>query len=139
MTDKESTAREAGATAPRSGDEVSASPRAKYGTPSFMVAGLFGLLYAYDLWEAISNFVELPVVYEYYGLDTSAIPWWVLVIGVAVPAVIFALAVIIGRGQNILGRILIFFLGLAIVAGLSLGVLALEVVLRPELVVLTPL
>lgn len=106
----------------------------RYGLVSVIIAALFGLFYAYDLWEAVSNLIELPPVYELFGLDASYIPWWLLWIGVLIPPVVFVLALVIGRRQNVLGRALILLVGLTIVAGLSLGAIALEQVLRPELI-----
>jgi hypothetical protein len=113
--------------------ESEPAARSRYGWPSVMVAAVFGLFYAYDLWEAVSNFVELPVVYKQYGLEASDIPWWVLVLGLVIPPVVFAAAFVVGRKHSVLGKALIFIVGLAVVAGLSLGVIALEAVLRPEL------
>ncbi len=113
------------------------SPRRRYGWVGLTIAGVFGLFYAYDLWEAVSNFVELPVAYKQYGLDTADIPWWVLIIGLAIPPVVFATAFIVGRKHGALGKVLIFIVGLAVVAGLSLGVIALEAILRPELAAVT--
>jgi len=97
------------------------------------VTALFGLFYAYDLWEAVSNLIELPPVYELYGLDASFVPWWLLWVGVLIPPLVFGLALVIGRRQGVLGKALILLVGLTIVAGLSLGVIALEQVMRPEL------
>ena len=89
------------------------------------------------MWEAVSNFVELPAVYKQYGLETSDIPWWVLVLGLVVPPLVFAIAFVVGRKHSVLGKALIFIVGLAVVAGLSLGVIALEAILRPELAAVT--
>jgi hypothetical protein len=117
--------------------EPVAITRARYGWPSLTVAAVFGLFYAYDLWEAVSNFVELPVVYKQYGLEASDIPWWVLVLGLVIPPLVFATAFVVGRKHSVLGKALIFIVGLAVVAGLSLGVIALEAILRPELAAVT--
>lgn len=100
---------------------------------SVTVAAIFGLFYAYDLWEAVSTLVALPQFYEAYGLDASYIPWWLLWIGVLIPPVIFGVALLVGRNQAVVGRALILLVGLSLVAGLSLGAVALEQVLRPEL------
>jgi hypothetical protein len=108
----------------------------KYGWPSWTVAAIFGLFYAYDLWEAVSNFVELPAAYESMGLDTAGLPWAVLWIGLLVPPIIFVLAFLVGRRENIGERAIIFVVGLAVVAGLSLSVVALEQLLRPVLIVI---
>lgn len=101
---------------------------------SIVVAALFGLFYAYDLWEAVSTLIALPAFYDAFGLDASYVPWWLLWIGVLIPPVLFALALVIGRGKSELGKALVLLVGLTLVAGLSLGAIALEQVLRPELI-----
>jgi hypothetical protein len=118
-------------------DDAREAKRGRYGWLSLTVAGVFGLFYAYDLWEAVSNFVELPAVYKQYGLETTDIPWWVLILGLVIPPLVFAIAFVVGRKQSVLGKALIFIVGLAVVAGLSLGVIALEAILRPELAAIT--
>ena len=105
-----------------------------YGLISIALAAAFALLYAYDLWEAVSTLVSLPAFYEAYGLDASFVPWWLLWIGVLIPPVLFGLAFLVGRRQNAFGKALVYLVGLTIVAGLSLGIIALEQVMRPELV-----
>lgn len=107
--------------------------RPRFGIASIIVAALFGLLYVYDLWEAVSNLVQLPLVYEAYGFDTAALPWWLLIVGVAIPPVVFGLALVAGRRQSIGVRALLLLLGLAVVAAASLGVIAAEIALRPAL------
>lgn len=104
-----------------------------YGLGSILVAVAFGLFYAYDLWEAVSNLIQLPAVYELYGLGGSFVPWWLLWLGVIIPFATFVLALLIGRKHNAFARAAIFLVGLAVVAGLSLGLIALEQVLRPDL------
>lgn len=113
-------------------EETFAEPK-RYGWMSVAVAGVFGLFYAYDLWEAVSTLIELPVFYEAFGFDVAQLPWWVLVLLVLLPIVAFAVALWAGRRRSLGERALIFLLGLAIVAGLSLGLIALESVLRPGL------
>ncbi len=110
--------------------EESAPTRHRFGIPSIIVATLFALLYAYDLFEAIANLVELPLVYAAYNLDAASIPWWLLIVGVLLPPVVFALALLVGRRQTVFGRAVILLLGLAVVAALSLGIIALEIALR---------
>jgi len=112
-------------------EPVETSPaRARFGIPSAIIAVVFALLYAYDLFEAIANLVELPLVYDAYNLDAASIPWWLLIAGVLLPPVVYALALLLGRRQTVFGRAVILLLGLAVVAALSLGVIALEVALR---------
>ncbi len=137
MTDEKSIAESDDPSREAVSDDAHETKRGRFGWLSLTVAGVFGLFYAYDLWEAVSNFVELPAVYKQYGLETSDIPWWVLVLGLVVPPLVFAIAFVAGRKHSVLGKALIFIVGLAVVAGLSLGVIALEAILRPELAAVT--
>lgn len=109
------------------------APSRRFGPVSIVIAALFGLLYVYDLWEAVSNLVQLPTVYEAYGFDTAALPWWLLIVGVAIPPIVFGLALVAGRRRSVGVRALLLLLGLAVVAAASLGVIAAEIALRPAL------
>jgi hypothetical protein len=112
-------------------DDAHQARRGRYGWLSLAVAGVFGIFYAYDLWEAIGNLVNLPVFYSAFGLDSAQLPWWLLWVGVLIPPAVFAAAFLIGRRHPLSVKALVFFAGLAVVAALSLGVIALEQVLRP--------
>lgn len=106
------------------------------GALSLVVVAAFALLYAYDVWEAIANLVALPGFYDAYGLGAASIPWWLLWVGVLIPIAAFAIAVVAGRGRSIFAKALILIVGLAVSAGLSITVLAVEEVLRPVITVI---
>lgn len=114
-------------------DDEAETKRGRYGWLSLVVAAVFGLFYAYDVWEAIGNMVNLPGFYALLGYDPGAIPWWLLIIGLLIPPAGFLVAFWVGRRFSVGGKALVFLLGLAVVAALGLGVVALEVVLRPGL------
>lgn len=95
------------------------------------IAILFGLLYAYDLWEAISPLLELPGYYALVGLQPADVPWALLIVGVFIPPVVYGLAFVLGRKRGALESALIFLVGLAVVASLSLTAVFLEQFLRP--------
>ncbi len=118
-------------------DDTEQATRGRYGWLSLVVAFVFALLYAYDLWEAVGNMIQLPAVYDAFGYGSENVPWWLLWIGVAIPVIVFAIAFIAGRRRSVFAKALIFFVGLAVVAGLSLGVLALEEILRPVIVTIS--
>jgi hypothetical protein len=107
--------------------------RATPGWAVVAVTALFGIVYAWDLWEAISTMLELPVFYEAYGYDVAGLPWWVLIVMVVLPIAVFALAVLLGRGRGLLARVVLLLVGLSVVAALTLGLVALETVLRPAI------
>jgi len=107
-------------------ETVSARRPASVGWPILVIAGLFGLLYAYDLWEALSTMLALPRYYDAFGLDPADIPWWLLVVNLLLPVVVFALALLIGRNRSLASRALLLGVGLAVVAALSLGIVAFQ-------------
>jgi divalent metal cation (Fe/Co/Zn/Cd) transporter len=92
--------------------------RVKYGGPSMVVAIVFGLLYAYILWSAIGNLIELPK-----QLAASA-PWALLVLDVALPVIAYAAAFWLGRRRPLSGRALLFFVGLTLLACATVGSIA---------------
>jgi hypothetical protein len=112
-------------------DDTRETKRGRYGWLSLVVAGLFALFFAYDVWEAVDNLISLPRFYEASGLDPAGLPWWLLWIGVGVPVVVFVAAFIIGRHRNVGEKAVIFFVGLAVSSGLGFGVIALESLIRP--------
>lgn len=112
-----------GAKNPEDTDAASAGRRPTW--PSATVAALFGLLFAYYLWDAIRSLVVLPAEYESLGLGRDAAPWTLLIIGVLIPVVVYGAALVVGLRRNVFARALLFLVGLATVASLSLGVIAL--------------
>lgn len=116
-------------------DDAAETKRGRYGWLSLIVAALLGLFYAYDVWEAIGNLINLPAYYDASGIGSAHVPWWLLWVGVIIPIVVFVLAFVVGRRRSVGSKAVIFIVGLALAAGLGIGVLAFEAVLRPVVVV----
>lgn len=89
-----------------------------------IVAIFFGLFYAYDLWEAIGNLVGINVVAEGLGVTISVTGWVVLIAGLLLPPLVFALCLWLGRRRGLFALILILFTGLCAVASLWLSMLS---------------
>ena len=89
------------------------------------LAILFGLFFAYDVWEAVGNLAGVSIVAS--GLETSinALGWVVLIVGILLPVVVFAAAYWLGRRRDPLAQLLLYLAGLGVVAALSLSLLAL--------------
>jgi hypothetical protein len=98
--------------------EETEQTRARYGWTSLLLAVVFGLLYAYVLWSAIGNLINLP---KEFG---SVTPWWLLIVDVAVPVVAFAAAWFVGRRASFGARALFFLIGFAVVACSTVGSIA---------------
>lgn len=108
------------------------TPRSTDRVLHFVVAILFGLFYAYDLFEALANLVAVPAQLAEYntflidnGLTPLAVPWSILVANLLVPLVAFAVAWWMGRRRSILSQIVLYVAGLAVVAALTLTLAAL--------------
>lgn len=106
--------------------------RPRYGRVSTVVAALFGLIYAYDLFEAISNVVGVVTQLDAYnvfaaenGLDQASVPWILLVATLALPPVAYGVAMVLGRRHGLGMRALLFAAGLAVVAAATLSLTAL--------------
>jgi hypothetical protein len=95
------------------------------------VAVFFGLFYAYGLWRAIGTAVQLPSYYVAIGLRASEVPWWLLILTIAAPVIVFVLALVVARRRSIWQVVLILLVGLAVFAAVSLSLIDLEGVLRP--------
>lgn len=89
------------------------------------VAVVFGLFYAYYLFDAIRSLIELPAQYDLVGLGRENAPWTLLVLGVVIPVVVFLAALIVGRRRSVGSQALLYAVGLGTVACLGLGVIAL--------------
>ncbi len=108
------------------------SSRGRFAWLSTAVAIVFGFVYAYYLWDAVRNLVELPGFYELIELTTADVPWWLLTVGLLMPIAVYVAAFLVGRHRSVLAKSLIFLVGLGAVATLSLSLVALEAVLRPS-------
>lgn len=85
-----------------------------------VIAG-FGVLFAWDVWEAVQNLVTLPrFVQEGLGLGADQVPWWLLVLDLALPILAFAGALLIARRRRAAHTALALLAGLALVAAWSL-------------------
>lgn len=101
------------------------------GQAAFALAILFGLFYAFDLFEAISSAFDVAAQLGAYnefaaaeGLAVAPVPWTLIVANIALPIVVFALATWIGRRRTLGIRALLWFAGLAVVAAVTLSLTA---------------
>jgi len=87
----------------------------RYGWASITIAVIFGILYAYVLWGAIGNLVGLS------QLDVPNVPWALLILDIGLPVVVFAAAFWLGRHRSWRARLLIYVVGLALLACCTVG------------------
>lgn len=90
--------------------------------PAIVLAVVFGLLYAWFLYQAIGNLINVPPAYDSYGLG-DRIPWAILVAGVALPVLLFAGAAWLGLRRTLTDRVLLFAAGLGATAATAFSLL----------------
>jgi len=93
---------------------------------------VFALLYAYPLFEGISNLIALPPYYAANGIG-AAVPWWLLIIGVLAPLLLYLAALWIGRGRELFARTLLLAVGLATANALVLSAVSWASAVQPAL------
>ncbi|GAA1949768.1 bacitracin resistance protein [Agromyces allii] len=81
------------------------------------LAVLFGLFYAYDVWEVVESIVQLLGL----GLSFSGGGWAVMIVALVAPLACFGVAFALGRRRGLLARIALYFTGLAVSAVLFLS------------------
>jgi hypothetical protein len=92
---------------------------------------LFGIVYAWDLFVAFSNFFgkldelgRINEVRELNGFPLVETPWIPLVANLALPVVVFALGVWIARRRSVGILAVVLVAGLGVVAAVSLSIVA---------------
>ncbi len=101
------------------GASAARAPREERPGDAWIVALLFALAFAYDTVEAVTNLQQLPLLYIGAGIEAS-IPWWLLIAQVALPALLFAAALWIGRRMRLVAKAGVLLVALAVSAQLSL-------------------
>jgi len=86
------------------------------------LAVLFGLFYAYDVWEAIGNLVGLNLTAHNLDTQLSGFGWAVLIFAVLMPLLVFGGAFWLGRTRRAGAKAVIFLAGLCLVAALSIDI-----------------
>jgi hypothetical protein len=86
------------------------------------IAVVFGVLYAYDVWEAIGNLVGLSIYAGELEVGLTGYGVALLIAGVAVPLVVYATAFWLGRRRGPLAQVVLFLAGFALVQALSADV-----------------
>jgi hypothetical protein len=77
-----------------------------------LLSALFGVLHLWALFQGVSNLIAVPTFYAQTGLAQYT-PWWLLVLGVLVPPLTFAAALVLGRGRVLSHRVALLVVSLA--------------------------
>lgn len=97
----------------------------------FTVMILFGIVYAWDLFAALSNLIgkldqiaRINEVRELNGFPLVDTPWVPLIANLALPIVVFGLALWMSRRRSVGVLAVILLAGLGVVAAVSLSLIA---------------
>ena len=102
--------------------EADATATVRPATPRWLVmtiAVVFGVLYAYDVWEAVGNLVGLNLQAGALGVPLSGLGLTLLIAALIVPFLVFGVAFWLGRRRTPLAQVLLFLAGYALVQALA--------------------
>lgn len=97
-------------------------------TPRWLMSGiaiLFGLFYAYDIWEGIGNLVGLNILAQSLDTQLSGLGVFVLLVGILGPLLVFVLAAWIGRSRAATALAALFLAGLCLNAAIAANIFTL--------------
>lgn len=115
-------------------DAVNPNASGVFGRVAVVVTA--AVLYGYPFWTALGNLLNLPAYFEaQFGVSSESVPWLLLIAGVALPVVLFVLAIVTSwrRGSGALALALVT--GFAIVNATALSILAFEKEVELRLVI----
>lgn len=96
-----------------SAESMSTAPQTDPRRPRWIfytLLGVFGLLYAYAIWNAIAYMIPLV------GLAVGATTWVALILAIILPAVIYVVAIALTRRRRLGTVALVLLTGLCLVA-----------------------
>jgi hypothetical protein len=95
-----------------------------------------GVLFAYPFWTALGNLLNLPSYFEtQFGASIDTVLWVLLIAGVALPALTFLGASVLGWKRGAGSMALLFTVGFAAVNATALSILAFEKDIELRLVI----
>ena len=89
------------------------------------IALLFGVVYAYDVWEAVRDLVGMSLLVGDLGVSFAGVGLGLLIAALVVPLLVFGLAFWLGRHRNPLVQVVLFLTGYAVVQAITLDLAAL--------------
>ncbi|MDR6907672.1 glucan phosphoethanolaminetransferase (alkaline phosphatase superfamily) [Agromyces sp. 3263] len=107
---------------PDAAAELRETETVRRSTPRWLamtIAVVFGVLYAYDVWEAVGNLVGLNLQAGALGVPLSALGLTLLIAALIVPFLVFGVAFWLGRRRAPLAQVLLFLAGYALVQALA--------------------
>lgn len=118
-------AAESGAAAPASAP-AAAEPATRRPLASRIIAWVVGLavtaLYTVTVVGAVGNLIMMPQIGTSMGYGITPVGWFWLIFGVALPVVVFAVALLLGRKRAAVQRILLLATGIGLIAAVQLEI-----------------
>lgn len=105
-------------------DDAVQTPAPRGGWIGWCVAVFFGLFFAYDVFEAVGNLVGILSTASGLGVPVLPLGWVVLLGGLLLPIIAFAIAYWTGRGRGVGEQAVRYLVALCVVAAISLSTLA---------------
>jgi hypothetical protein len=91
---------------------------------AWLIPVLFFIGYAWYLWLALANLFGVLALAAWSGGSLNLYAWVILISGVVAPLAVFVFATIVTRKKSALTTVLIFALGLSILAVLWIDMVA---------------
>lgn len=82
--------------------------------PVILVAGVFALFFAYNLWESLSSLLALQQVFALENLMLPPSLWLILLAALVVPVVAWLAALLLSRRRKAWEAALVFLAALAV-------------------------
>ncbi len=83
---------------------------------AWIMAAVFALLFAYDVWEGIGNFVGVMSQSLTLGISLSAFGWFAVIFGILAPAMLYFVALWITRKQPFAPALVMYIVALSLSA-----------------------
>lgn len=83
---------------------------------AWILAALFALLFAYDVWEGIGNFIGVMSQSLSLGIALSAFGWFAVIFGIVAPAALFFGALWLTRKRTLTPALVIYVVALSLSA-----------------------
>ena len=88
----------------------------------WLTVGVFGLFFAFDVWEAVGNFIGIYSQGLLLGLVLTGWGWLFLLLGIFAPIIVFVLAMIFTRKMSAARSLALFAVALTVSAVISLDI-----------------
>ena len=83
---------------------------------AWIIAAVFALLFAYDVWEGIGNFIGVMSQSLSLGIGLSAFGWFAVILGIIAPVALFFGALWLTRKLSVAPSVVIYVVALTVSA-----------------------